>query len=289
MAKDKGARLGKGLEAIFGESLNDVLEEIQHNEKYTNGKLEIDIEDIKPNPYQPRKKFDDNKIKELSESIKLHGVFTPIIVKKAVSGYELIAGERRLRASKLASLKKIPAVIVEFDEKDMMEVALLENVQRENLNAIEEAQGYKKLMNNLNYTQEEVAKRIGKSREYVANLLRLLNLPTKVQNYVIEGKLSMGHVRALLAIEDKSLIESIALKSIEEKLSVRNVENLVKNINEPKLVKKNKPVSSYANVEDIIQHKLQTKVTIDNNSIVIKFADDNDLNRILEAIDCLDD
>ena len=197
MAKKENA-LGKGLSAIFGESIDDVLEDIQQGAatEYSSQKSEIAVAEIKVNPYQPRKHFDDDKLQELADSIKLHGVFTPILVKKAVQGYELITGERRWRATKLAGKTTIPAIVMDFNDQQMMEIALLENIQREDLNAIEEALGYEKLIKKIGYTQEELAKRIGKSREHVANLLRLLKLPESVQNYVVTKQLSMGHVRA---------------------------------------------------------------------------------------------
>ena len=204
--KENSARLGKGLSAIFGEDVNNVLEDIQQGktEVHEDSKFEVAVKDVKPNPYQPRKNFDDDKIQELADSIRLHGVFTPILVKKAVKGYELIAGERRLRASKVAGLKTIPAILMEFDDQQMMEIALLENIQREDLNAIEEAQGYEKLIKKLDYTQEELAKRIGKSREHVANMLRLLKLPKAVQ------QLSLIHIcwKGDMAYDGSRLLES---------------------------------------------------------------------------------
>lgn len=291
MAKKENA-LGKGLSAIFGESIDDVLEDIQQggSDEYNSQKFEIPVEEIKPNPYQPRKVFDDDKIHELADSISQHGVFTPILVKKAIQGYELITGERRWRASKQAGIKTIPAIVMEFDDQQMMEIALLENIQREDLNAIEEAQGYEKLIKKIGYTQEELAKRIGKSREHVANLLRLLKLPASVQNYVVTKQLSMGHVRALLALKDEALMEEVAQKAIQLHLSVRAVETMVKNINEPK----DKPEAKERDInldpiENRLQSKLQTKVKIDEKQITIKYSGTQDLNRILELLDCLDE
>lgn len=291
MAKKENA-LGKGLSAIFGESIDDVLEDIQQggSDEYNSQKFEIPVEEIKPNPYQPRKVFDDDKIHELADSISQHGVFTPILVKKAIQGYELITGERRWRASKQAGIKTIPAIVMEFDDQQMMEIALLENIQREDLNAIEEAQGYEKLIKKIGYTQEELAKRIGKSREHVANLLRLLKLPASVQNYVVTKQLSMGHVRALLALKDEALMEEVAQKAIQLHLSVRAVETMVKNINEPK----DKPEAKERDINlDPIEHRLQskfsTKVKIDDKQITIKYTGNEDLNRILEILDCLDE
>ena len=291
MAKKDQSRLGRGLSAIFGEDVTSVLDEIQQGKTEVEGskKSEIEMSQIRPNPYQPRRSFDETKLAELAESIKTHGVFTPILVKVAVQGYELIAGERRLRAAKLAGLKTIPAIIVEFDDQQMMEIALLENIQRQDLNAIEEALGYEKLIQRLSYTQEELAKRIGKSREHVANMLRLLKLPQTVQQHVVEGRLSMGHVRALLSLKDPQRMEEVAEKAIALHLSVRAVETMVKNINQPKVeVKKEKDIHLQA-VEKKLQRKFQTKVKIDQRHIAITYGDQDDLNRILELLNALDE
>ena len=291
MAKKDQSRLGRGLSAIFGEDVTSVLDEIQQGKTEVEGskKSEIEMSQIRPNPYQPRRSFDETKLAELAESIKTHGVFTPILVKVAVQGYELIAGERRLRAAKLAGLKTIPAIIVEFDDQQMMEIALLENIQRQDLNAIEEALGYEKLIQRLNYTQEELAKRIGKSREHVANMLRLLKLPQTVQQHVVEGRLSMGRVRALLSLKDPQRMEEVAEKAIALHLSVRAVETMVKNINQPKVeVKKEKDIHLQA-VEKKLQRKFQTKVKIDQRHIAITYVDQDDLNRILELLNALDE
>ena len=291
MAKKDQTRLGRGLSAIFGEDVTSVLDEIQQGKTEVEGskKSEIEVSIIRPNPYQPRRTFDEAKLQELAESIKTHGVFTPILVKNAIQGYELIAGERRLRAAKIAGLKTIPAIIVEFDDAQMMEIALLENIQREDLNAIEEALGYEKIISRLNYTQEELAKRIGKSREHVANMLRLLKLPQTVQQHVVDGKLSMGHVRALLSLKDPQRMEEVAEKAIALHLSVRAVETLVKNINQPKEeVKKEKDIHLQA-VEKKLQRKFQTKVKIDQRHIAITYVDQDDLNRILELLNALDE
>ena len=285
--KESSPRLGKGLAAIFGEEVDDVLENIQQGnlDEHVADRFEVAVDEVKPNPYQPRKKFDDEKIQELSDSIKQHGVFTPIIVKKAVRGYELVTGERRLRASKLAGLETIPAILMELDDQQMMEIALLENIQREDLNAIEEAQGYEKLIKKLGYTQEELAKRIGKSREHVANMLRLLKLPKKVQHYVVDGELSMGHVRALLGLKDTSLMDDVAHKAISSHMSVRAVEALVKELNEPKEKPQPKPKDIHlGQVEARLQSKFQTKVKVDEKQIVIKYEGNDDLNRLLELL-----
>ena len=192
MDNKNNARLGKGLSSIFGQDVSKVLDDIQNGdmEVERQEQSKIPVDEIRPNPYQPRKVFNDEALKELSSSIKQHGVFTPILVKKSIQGYDLIAGERRLRASKLAGLKDIPAIIVDFDDQEMMEIALLENIQREDLNVIEEAKAYEKLIQRLGYTQEQLAHRVGKSREHITNLLRLLKLPEDVQEYVVNKQLS---------------------------------------------------------------------------------------------------
>ena len=206
MDNKNNARLGKGLSSIFGQDVSKVLDDIQNGdmEVERQEQSKIPVDEIRPNPYQPRKVFNDEALKELSSSIKQHGVFTPILVKKSIQGYDLIAGERRLRASKLAGLKDIPAIIVDFDDQEMMEIALLENIQREDLNVIEEAKAYEKLIQRLGYTQEQLAHRVGKSREHITNLLRLLKLPEDVQEYVVSKQLSMGHVRALLGLKTEA-------------------------------------------------------------------------------------
>ena len=184
MAEKKKAGLGgRGLNAIFGSDVEKVLDDIQNNALDAPGRreVEIPIAEIRKNPYQPRKEFDEKALRELADSIKLHGIFTPLLVRQSVQGYELIAGERRLRAAKLAGLQRVPAIAVDFTDEDMMEISLLENIQRENLNPIEEAAAYEALIRRLGYTQEKLAERVGKSREYCANMLRLLKLPQPVQ------------------------------------------------------------------------------------------------------------
>lgn len=293
MAKTKKetSGLGKGLSAIFGNDIESVLDDIQQgvNEEHSSGKIELNVADIKPNPYQPRKQFDDAKISELADSIRLHGVFTPILVKKAIHGYELVTGERRLRASKLAGLSTIPAIIVEFDDQQMMEIALLENIQRENLNAIEEANAYDKLITKLNYTQEELANRIGKSRTHVTNMLRLRKLPEEVAQYVISNELSMGHVRALLGLNEEDML-LVAKKAIQDKMSVRGVEALVKKLNAPKKATQPKQLDpQYRSLQDRLQEKFQTQVKLDDKQIVIRYHGTDDLNRLLEILNCLEE
>ena len=242
MDNKNNARLGKGLSSIFGQDVSKVLDDIQNGdmEVERQEQSKIPVDEIRPNPYQPRKVFDDEALKELSSSIKQHGVFTPILVKKSIQGYDLIAGERRLRASKLAGLQDIPAIIVDFDDQEMMEIALLENIQREDLNVIEEAKAYEKLIQRLGYTQEQLAHRVGKSREHITNLLRLLKLPEDVQEYVVSKQLSMGHVRALLGLKTEASMRKVAKQAIDQGLSVRKVEQIVKDTNNKKPVEKPK-------------------------------------------------
>ncbi|MFV0254697.1 MAG: ParB/RepB/Spo0J family partition protein [Erysipelotrichaceae bacterium] len=279
MAKNK---LGKGLANIYGDDLYNVIDELENSGPTDT----IKVKDIKANPYQPRKVFDEASLNELAESIKQHGIFTPLLVKKGANGYILIAGERRLRASKLANVTEVPVIIVDFDDQQMMEISLLENIQRENLNVIEEANAYQKLIESLNYTQENLATRVNKSRAHITNTLRLLKLPKQTQELVAIGKLAMGHVRPLITLNDQKKINEYAEKIINEGLSVRQVENLVKT-KQPTTtnIKKDKDL---INVEKIIAEKLQTIVKVDNKQITIKYSGTKDLNRILEILDCLD-
>lgn len=284
-------RLGKGLGAIFGDDISSVIEDIQQGKVAAgNGIEEIALADIRPNPYQPRKIFNDTKIQELAQSIKEHGVFQPILVRKSVQGYELLAGERRCRASKIAGLTKIKAIVMEFSEEEMLEISLLENIQRENLNVIEEAQAYSRLIERFSYTQEALAKRVGKSREHVTNTMRLLKLPKSLQQLVQQDKLSMGHVRPLISVEDEGLAYDIAMKIIDDGLSVRAVEKIVKDKKTKPTVKKEKEKdTSLKYVEDLIEKKLQTKVEVNNKHIVIDYTNTSDLNRILELIGCIEE
>ena len=285
-------RLGKGLTTIFGQDVSKVLDDIQHGEIDTvvSEQTKIPVSEIRPNPYQPRKVFDDEALQELKVSIEQHGVFTPILVKKSIAGYDLITGERRLRASKLAGLETIPAIIVQFDDQEMMEIALLENIQREDLNVIEEAKAYEQLIQKLGYTQEQLAKRVGKSREHITNLLRLLRLPEDMQQYAIEKQLSMGHIRALLSLKNEEEMRRIAKQAIDQGLSVRKVEQLVKESAQ----KKDKPI--VASKENMFvkeaQHQLedyfQTNVKIAGHAITIHFENDSDLTRILEMLELTD-
>ena len=291
MENKNNARLGKGLSSIFGQDVSKVLDDIQNGdmEVESQEQSKIPVDEIRPNPYQPRKVFDEDALKELSSSIKQHGIFTPILVKKSIQGYDLIAGERRLRASKLAGLKDIPAIIVDFDDQEMMEIALLENIQREDLNVIEEAKAYEKLIQRLNYTQEQLAHRVGKSREHITNLLRLLKLPEDVQEYVVNKQLSMGHVRALLGLKTEAGMRKVAKQAIDQGLSVRKVEQIVKDINNKKTVEKPKEDIYVKAAKEKLQEYFQTSVSISKNSISIHYENKEDLNRVLELLNLVEE
>lgn len=254
--------------------------------------IRLPLEQIRPNPYQPRKIFEPEALAELAQSISEHGVFQPILVKKSsVHGYELIAGERRLRASKLAGQSDIPAIIVDFDDQQMMEISLLENIQREDLNAIEEAKAYERLIQSMNYTQEQLAKRVGKSREHITNTLRLLKLPETVQQAVVEKKLSMGHARALIPLKDEKLIEQIANKAIAQGWSVRRMEQAVREALEAKA--RPEPVMEEDNLfvreaSRQLEDFFQTPVKISSHSVNIHFENDADLTRILEKLSLIE-
>ena len=278
-------RLGRGLTELFGSNVDDLIEEIASGDRDKNI---LPISEIRPNPYQPRKNFDQDKLKELAESIREHGVFQPIIVRKAIDGYELIAGERRLRASKLAGKEDIPAIVVEFSDQEMMEISLLENIQREDLNAVEEAAAYSQLIEKIGYTQEELAKHIGKSRTHITNMLRLLRLPDDIKEKVRSGKLSYGQARTLLAAEDEEKMHELAERAVREGLSVRDLEKLV---SEKPAEKKKKEVRRNPYYEDIrsrLEKQFGNGVKVKKNKMVIYYNSDEDLNRILEKMSGLD-
>ena len=228
--QQKRRALGRGLEELFNNEVLDynTVEEKIISDTSAEEIVNIKLDELRSNPYQPRKNFDEEALKELAHSIKEHGVFQPIIVKKSIKGYEIIAGERRVKASKLAGLTEIPAIIRDFNDTQMMEIALLENLQREDLNAIEEAAAYKKLQETLALTQEELATRLGKSRSHITNMIGLLSLPQDIQKYIIEDKISMGHARVLSKLEDHNQQQTLANKIVDEGISVRELEDLTK-------------------------------------------------------------
>lgn len=274
--------LGRGLDALLS-SL-----EIGEDEQV----IQIPLPQLRPNPYQPRKKFDPQSIAELSQSIKEHGVIQPIIVRKSIKGYDIVAGERRWRAAQEAGLETVPAVIKSLSDREMMEIALIENLQRENLNVMETAAAYKRLMETFGLTQDELALKVGKSRPHVANFLRLLQLPEKVQKEVMDGKLSMGHARALLGLKDKQAMEKMAQKCIKDELSVRQLEELIKqkNVSRETSAKKreNKPDRQLVRYEERLKSKLGTAVKIKmgrkKGKIEIEFFSNDDLERLVDLI-----
>jgi len=273
--------LGKGLGALIPEDI-DVKEEAKKNL--------ININLIKSNDEQPRKTFDDEKIAELAQSIKEHGIIQPIILSKKDDYYVIVAGERRWRAAKLLGLKEVPALVMDLSEKSILEVSLIENIQRQDLNPIEEAIAYKKLLTDFNLTQEELSKRIGKSRVSISNTIRLTNLCDTVKQYLIDEVISEGHGRALLAVTDEKLQCELAQKVIDESLSVRELERLIKNINAGKKERERKRELDpyYKDITERLQDYLGTKVNISNKNnkgkIEIEYYSNEDLQRILEII-----
>lgn len=282
--------LGKGLEELFNAEVLDFdsLEEKIVTETPKEEIVDIKIDELRSNPYQPRKVFDQEALQELSDSIKQHGVFQPIIVKKSIKGYEIIAGERRVKASKMAGLDTVPAIIREFDDTEMMEIALLENLQREDLNPFEEAMAYVKIMEAKNLTHDELAKVLGKSQSYITNTIGLLRLPDNIRDLVVSGKLSMTHARILSKMSDYNTINLLAERIIKENLSVRDLEEIAKGNNINKLIKVNRKVKEsdkeYKYAEELLCEKLDSKVRVYKNKIEVKFSNTEDLNRILEIL-----
>ncbi len=285
--KSRKTGLGKGLDLLIP---NIEIEENNKEANNTNGPILLKINDIEPNRNQPRKKFNEDALLELSESIKQFGVIQPLVVQKREDYYEIIAGERRWRASKLAGVKEVPVIIKDYSEQEIVEIALIENIQREDLNPVEEAQAYKRLIEEYSLKQDEVAERVSKSRTAITNSMRLLKLSEDVQQMLIEEMISSGHARALLSIEDKEQQYQLALKIMDEKLSVREIEKLVKQINNPK-PEKVKPVLENAFVYEDIENKIKeitgTKVKVNHKpngkgKIEIEYYSDNELERLLE-------
>ena len=286
----KRRALGRGLEELFYNEPIDYnkVEEKIITETPKEAITMVKLSELRSNPYQPRKVFDEDALKELAASIKEHGVFQPIIAKKSIKGYEIIAGERRVKASIMAGLEEIPTIIRNFDDTEMMEIALLENLQRENLNAIQEANAYKKLLETLSLTQEQLAARLGKSRSHITNMVGLLALPEVIQQDVSEKKISMGHARVLSKLDNKEQQRELADKIIAEGLSVRSLEELTNS--EEKYPKAHKQVKTketsndYKYLQDELCERLGAKVRIKSNKIEISFVNGNDLNRLLEIM-----
>ena len=287
--EQKRRALGKGLEQLFN---NEVLDFSQIEEKIVEDTAKDEIVDLKlselrSNPYQPRIYFDEEALQELADSIKEHGVFQPIIVKKSIKGYEIVAGERRVKASIKAGLETIPAIIKDFTDEEMMQIALLENLQRENLTAIEEAKAYHDIINSLNITQEELAKRVGKSRSHVTNMIGLLRLPLNVKKMINSKQISMGHARVLSKLENTDKMEELANRVIKEDLSVRTLEELANGNDIKKSVPNTRQHKArpYLYVEEKMKEKFDSKIKISDKKIEISFNSKEDLNRILEIMD----
>ena len=290
MENNKRRALGRGLEELFYNEpiAYDKMEEKILTETPKEEITNVKISELRSNPYQPRQVFKKEALQELADSIKEHGVFQPIIIKKSIKGYEIIAGERRVKASQMAGLEEIPAIIRDFTDEEMMEIALLENLQRENLNPIEESRAYKKLIETLNITQEELAKKLGKSRSYITNMIGLQTLPDSIQDLISDNKMSMGHARVLSKLENENQQKELAEKIINDGMSVRDLENLTKSTDEferTHKIKKHTPSSNqYQYLEDELCDKLGTKVKIKTNKIEISFVNGSDLNRLLEIM-----
>ena len=285
----KRRALGRGLEELFNNEVLDYssVEEKIISETKNEEIVNINIDELRSNPYQPRKVFDEEALQELAKSIKEHGVFQPIIVKKSIKGYELVAGERRTKAAKMAGFEKIPAIVRNFSDDEMMQVALLENTQRENLNPIEEAEAYNQILKKSSMTQEELAKKVSKSRSYITNVLGLVSLPEEVKKLVIDGKLSMAHARILSKIEDDDYVSKLAYKVVSEGISVRKLEEISRDTKIPKkrAINRTVPLNKvYSLYEEALREKVGTKVTISSNKLTIPFDSDEDLVRILEVL-----
>jgi ParB family transcriptional regulator, chromosome partitioning protein len=277
--------LGKGINALFNNV--DAKEEAVQ---------EISLKELRPNPYQPRKVFEPEAIEELKESIKEHGILQPIIARKSIKGYEIVVGERRYRAAKAAKLDKVPVVVRELTDKQMMELAVLENLQREDLSPIEEGNAYQLLMEKLDLTQEQLAKRLGKSRPHIANHIRLLSLPTQIQQLIIDDKITMGHGRALLGLRRKEKLQIVVEKIIKESLNVRQLEKLIHDLNENVSRETKKPEKKdvfLKEQETFLRERFGTNVSIKQSKkkgkIEFEFFSQEDLNRILELLSHMED
>ena len=292
--KKKG--LGKGLDSLIPEKSNKPLAKEPAEEKRESesgsGIQMMKINMVEPNRDQPRKKFDEDAILELADSIKQFGVLQPLLVRKNKDYYEIIAGERRWRAAKQAGVKEVPVIVKEYTEQEIVEIGLIENIQRENLNPIEEAMAFKRLLEEFNLKQDEVAERVSKSRTAVTNSMRLLKLDERVQQMIVDDMISTGHARALLAIDDKDEQYNLANRIFDEKLSVRETEKLVKEIKNPKKPKEKKAVENefvYKDLENRMKEVMGTKVSIASKSngkgkIEIEYYSEKELERMFEMI-----
>ena len=302
MAK-KARGLGKGLDALFGdmevsvepsskEEESSAVHDIEAAETHEGIKY-IDINNIKPNANQPRKTFDEGKLEELADSIREHGLIQPLVVRKSTNGYEIVAGERRWRAARKIGIKKIPAIVRELSDEENMLLAIIENMQREDLDPIEEAEGISQMIETYGLSQEQVSKSLGKSRPYITNQLRLLKLPEEIRKMVSDGRLSSGHVRALITIDDEEKQIKLAVQAVEQGLSVRQVEALAKankNVKKSKAAKKKKS-TDVKRVEEDLKVALGTKVNLNQNGkkgkIEIEFYSKDELERLIELLKSL--
>lgn len=278
--------LGKGINALFANVDAEKEESVQ----------EISLKELRPNPYQPRKVFEPEAIEELKESILEHGILQPIIARKSIKGFEIVVGERRYRAAKEAKLDKVPVVVRELTDKQMMELAVLENLQREDLSPIEEGNAYQLLMDKLDLTQEQLAKRLGKSRPHIANHIRLLSLPVQIQQLIIDNKITMGHGRALLGLRKKEKLQQVVDKIIKESLNVRQLEKLIHEFNENVSRETKKPEKKDVFIkeqETILRERFGTNVSIKQSKkkgkIEFEFFSKEDLDRILDMLGHLED
>ncbi len=291
--KTKNRGLGRGLDALFADQAPVVKPEEAKKEavpaEAENAVVYININDIKPNENQPRKVFNEEKISELSASILEHGIIQPLVVRKSKTGYEIVAGERRWRAARKAALKEVPCLIRKFNDEENMLIAIIENMQREDLNPIEEAEGLNQMIKTYGLTQEEVSRSVSKSRPYITNALRLLKLPAQIQDLVTEGKISTGHARALISVTDKKLQAELCRKIVEEGLSVRKIEQLVQAAGKPKKrpAKKVKSADT-VHVENELKNIFGTKVSIEQKGkkgkIELEYYSAEELNRLIELL-----
>lgn len=297
MTPKRPSGLGKGLDNLIPNKRETKTpepgpEQATKEASEKEGLLMVDMNDIETNPAQPRKSFDEDKLIELSESIKQFGVISPILVNKKNGYYEIVAGERRWRAAKMAGLKELPVIVQDYSEQEMMEVAIIENIQRENLNPIEEAMAFRKLLIEFDLRQDEVAERVSKSRTAVTNSMRLLKLDSKIQQMIIDEKISTGHARALLALEDEEEQYALANQIFDERLSVREIEKIIKQLKNPKSIKKvqkEEPVNVYKNIEETLVNVIGTKVKViekgnGKGKIEIEYYSEEDLERIYDLM-----
>ena len=290
MANKKTGHLGSGLNNLFSGDLDRTVQDIKKLEESKNSAFPISLDQIKPNPYQPRRVFDPNELERLSQSIITNGLIQPIIVKQDVSGYILVVGERRLKAAKLANLETINAIVTDFDDQKMREIALVENIQRVDLTAVEEAEAFRGLIDVLKITQQELADRIHKSRAYVTNMMRLLHLPNKVKDLILQRRLSMGQARPLITLMDQPDKFNYLLKLIlDGNLSSQRIEELVKKlkIGKKSQIRVRPPQIINQKLASTISHKLNTEVKLTNSSLIIRYKSVQELNEILEKLNLL--